>query len=268
MLKTFTYTLLKNVPSYEANLHNGFMDTFSIAGAKFRYRLNPDIKDNDWGSDSACVVEKLCDTGWQINVYSLYSNKYTDSILADINGDGYSDLIGCYQLFTLVHFFNQETKCFDTAVVSLGRSWRLLDKKRKILCDNVDYRGEEISITLYTFHGLEPVPAFYLQFTYSDSSYGYNDTDEDIRLWTIKLYRTEAMKFTDEGGIITPKGDKWLIASTKEKHNIDYYYNFDYIKYWRDRYKKLLGIKNKFNAEEKDKNRRGSSFGQKNFVYS
>ncbi|MDQ2751800.1 MAG: hypothetical protein M3R72_02130 [Bacteroidota bacterium] len=214
--KSYTYDYDFGLP-YVENLENGFMDSFTIANTQFRFRISPDTSEN-------CIVEKFENGDWRKNFktdYSAYSEDY-GGFLSDVNNDGYEDFIEVYKWEEDAILFNPSTKEFDTSTLFDLNEWTLLDTLQNTFCDYKEVHDHQVSSHLYRFNGLKQKILFSVEFTTKEFS--HEDLPVIIRL---DLYK----------GNFEADKNKALISSTRI-HNKRY--EFNYVTYWKKRYKKLL----------------------------
>ena len=209
---------------YIANLKIGFMDTFSLANERFRYRISPDTSKD-------CIIEKFENGEWKENI-AVEHSRFTDIMLEDVNNDGYVDFIVKYQWWEYAYPFNPRKKIFEEKTsFELQYDRKLIDVHRNIYCDNVDIHGEVCS-HLYTFKGLNQKILYTLYFKELKDKNGYNTHVFNA----IELYKGEYEEYRKDLKPILIKRTKVHID------DCDSDYKFNYVRYWKRRYKKLLNL--------------------------
>ena len=184
---------------------------FIIDNVKFRYLI----------IDYRCAVDKFENGHWSNNLSITYSSR-TDTLIADVNNDGYNDIVNSWKWYTEAYLYNKNTKLFNTAHVGLSNEWDLIDSAKNIFCDEKNIKGNEEASTLYTFDSLKRKILYSIKFITKEVP------EEDFPIITsMELYKNN---FEDIGS------NPILINAT----NVDKDYEFDYIKYWTLKYKKLL----------------------------
>jgi hypothetical protein len=198
---------------------DGYIDTFAVAGNKFRIIHHDTLYDG--------IVEKYANNKWQTIIeFGNLGNHNDYHIDADVNGDGFKDIILDWRWYSQAYLYNKKTKSFDTDFVDLSGEWSLLDTVRNIYCDNENIKGYEKKSELYTFNGNEKISLGVVEFEKTD---GENDGDE--KMTKMMLYKYGSIK---QG--------KMLMSKTPLNAEA-FGFEFDYIAYWKKRYKKLLGYK-------------------------
>ncbi len=208
---------------YYANLKLGFMDTFSLANEKFRYRISPDTAKD-------CILEKFENDEWKVNIAVDYT-RFTDTMMEDINNDGYKDFIVSYQWWKYAYLFNPKKRIFEEETsFELQYYYKLIDTRRNIYCDNVYIHGE-ICSHLYTFSGLKQQILYTLYFRQAKDADGF----KTHVIKAIELYKGEY----DESRKDTKPT---LIRKTVVNKSDEEYDDFNYVGYWKKRYKALLSL--------------------------
>lgn len=191
------------------NFDSGYVDTFSIGKNKFRIKA---------ADSNYCVVEKFDGTKWRKN-FSFELSPYGYDKTKDVNADGYDDFINNFEWSGDVYFFDPEQKKFlDKSGLSIAQDWKLLDTAKKIFCAFSEGNLTKPAISqLYTFKNFKIV-----------------------YLYSLEIIFNQDNNYTIEKEILY-KGDKTNIVSEISPAQEISVNDFDYKKFWRRRYKKLLG---------------------------
>ena len=194
-------------------------DRFSIHGAKFRIRNVENDSYLGW------IVEAYKDGKWEKNLqFEKFGTSDDYDRTQDLNGDGYKDFILYRKWYSEVYFFNPREKMFFSTLNCYLNNWTLLDTARKIFCE-LEPRAHTTSLIDSTYSFLYAFKKF-----------------KRIDLFKLKIF------FTSEDGIIkkeilySAKNEKIKIEEIVPKREIDTE-EFDYEKFWKQRYKKLLDYK-------------------------
>ena len=214
-----------------------YIDTFTESGVKFRFVQI----ENDTDVNSA-TLERFTNGKWIERIEFEKINHTGDFDRSeDINRDGYNDITRVLRFTTEVYFFDSIKKDFiDSATAELNDGIFLLDSTRNIFCDFQEFKQlcGNIYTSLYTFKNNKRLNLFKLELS---------NCDDENRLFVNKIILNKCLS----GDLKSLKP----IETTKLKKSInieDYkaikllngeenYFN--YISYWQQRYKKLLGYK-------------------------
>ena len=227
---TFNYS---NLPYWNENMDrfdSAYVDTFTVGGCKFRLvnpfanKLEPD--------DIVVYLEKLINDRWVLTNLSFTKELYGEDINhnTDINEDGFIDITRSNRFTMGVYFFNPKTKTFIDTLLDgnyINTQRIMIDSSRKVFSDLQEGKGMcgQIHSTLYTFKGFQKYYLYDLEL-YNCS----NDPDTITKLILSKyingLY--DSTKRITETDLVKP-----IVASDSGY--------FDYKKFWKERYKKLLG---------------------------
>lgn len=235
----------KTLPYWDSTLNqysDAYIDTFSIGSNKFRF-VNPMA--SQMTGDNSIRLQQRINNQWRVTNLTLTDNIHGSSYdhSNDINGDGYNDITNFLRFTQEVYFFNPKTNSFfDSALAEINPDWTLLDKPNNIYCDFQELKGmkRQISSSLYTFRNFKRYELYHLELYNSDNNeianlitklilskcvLGLPDSLKKVQVMNLrKPIDTDAY---DDHGIYADGSDRY----------------FDYVKYWRERYKKLLGYR-------------------------
>lgn len=234
-IDTFAYS---NLPYWDSTMNrvdDAYIDTFSVAGNRFRL-INPFSNKSEL--DINVYLEKLIKdkwifTGFTINFGNGIGNNYNHS--KDINGDGFNDITENVKFVQSVYYFNPQTMNYLDTISKeyINPEWTLLDTATKLFCDFRDLKQMcgEIHSTLYTFKGFNKYNLYDLEL--------YNCTEKDDNTDTItKLILRKCINGNLDSTI--------AVSETIPPHPIVAAYDstyFDYKNYWQDKYKALLNYR-------------------------
>ena len=183
----------------------GYIDTFSFYGNYFRLIHHDTLYDG--------ILEKYTNGHWEKNIQFEHLGGHNDYYRnKDVNNDNYNDLILEWKWDTEVFLYDPKLKRFTEYSFRHPRDWILLDKKHNIFCDYFDFKfAKQNTSKLYTFKGDKMTVLSSVEF--------FQDKDDNSKIKKIILYKNktkvEELKIND--------------------------YEFDYEKFWKKRYKKILG---------------------------
>lgn len=221
---------------------DAYIDTFSVAGNKFRF-VNP-IATHQTGGNSV-ALQSLINGKWTISKLELEDNIHGGNFFhdQDINGDGFIDIVNTIRFTAVVYFYNPKINSFiDTpALEEVNPDWVLLDKAKNIYCDFQEYKGmcDEIHSKLYTYKEFKRIDLYDL--TLYNCSETNNETNIITKLILSKCINSnsEETKVINETKLDKPIDTQGYNDNGKYPNGSDTY--FDYKKYWQDKYKGLLG---------------------------
>ncbi|MFC4231827.1 hypothetical protein ACFOW1_07990 [Parasediminibacterium paludis] len=207
-----------NLPYFDTSMDHsgaqGYIDTFTINNHKFRIIHQDTLFDG--------TVEKYQNGHWfETMEFENLGNHNDYDISLDLDGDGFRDLIFYWKWNGEVHFFNPIKNEFsDTANCIIERDWTLIDTSKHIFYEN-------------QFGKLIHSPAYSNLFILKDAKridiatleISYNPNDDDQNIIGGKLYSNNYKTAIEN---IIPK-NKTSVT------------DFNYEKFWRDRYLKLIG---------------------------
>ncbi len=247
-IDTFNYS---NLPYWNEKMDRfdtAYVDTFSVDGCKFRF-VNPLTNVGKEYLDASVYLEKEIKNKWIFNGFYLGQGNHIRGFQhsRDINHDGFVDITQNQKWKQQVYFFNPKNKNFDVDTTRdnenyINAEWELLDTARNIFCDFNDFKQmcNDIHSTLYTYNG------FVKQDLYDLELYNCTKTDNDTHLVTkLIISKIFPRKYYDPT-IFFSKDSLIAIQEIKLSHPIDLDKNydspgyFDYVKFWKERYKKLL----------------------------
>jgi hypothetical protein len=214
---------------------NSYIDTFSIAGNRFR--VVHELSDS---FPETATIEKLVGNKWlkRIEFYKqnhFYGFHYNE----DVNNDGYNDIVRESRFDSEVYFFNPSIKNFiDSVGAEINYEIHLIDTANKIFCDFQERKGGagDITSTLYTFKSFHKYDLFQLQLYNGDS----NDDSNSI---ITKLILNKCINGNPDllKQIEVIKLDKPINTEVSDENGNQAY--FDNKQFWFKRYKKLLSLK-------------------------
>lgn len=207
--KEYFYQYDSSLGNLSMNFDEGYIDTFSVGENKFRIRA---------ADSSCCIVEKFYSKEWDEN-FSFDLSQYGYNKSVDINIDGYNDFVNINKWSDNVVFFDPRLQEFSEEEIVTEQV--LLDTTKKIFCDFAAYNlraGPAIS-GLYIFKNYQKVYLFNLKIIFDDNDENYTIKEEI-------LYKGSGT--THKLSEIVPT----------QKTSVD---DFDYEKFWRLRYNRLLG---------------------------
>ena len=205
------------LPYYDTSVRHGdsrgYIDTFSIRNSNFRI-----VHQNKMFNG---VVEKNKDGKWlRVMQFDKLDSHNDYDISQDLNGDGYNDLIFYWKWSGDIHFFDTTKNEFsDTANCSIAIDWALLDSSKHIFYENKfgKLMYSPVPSNLFTFKNSSRIDIATLQITYDPNDYDY--------IFLRGALYVEGSKHQIE-----------KVVPNKKTSVID----FDYQKFWAERYKKLL----------------------------
>ena len=236
----------KNLPIWDSSIDRygeAYIDTFSENGNKFRL-ISP-IKTFFTGGNSIFLEQKK--VGHWVNTQMDLSDNNRGGGLhrdRDINNDGFKDITNNENFSQDVYFYNPKTRSFkNTPYKDINADWELIDTSKNIFCDFQQLKGMsgQIHSTLYTYRKFEKIIFFDLEL--------YNSDGDNADLITKLILRKCKSGTTD----IENSGEKEIeVVKLKKPINIEGYDDhgiypngtdryFDYVGYWKEKYKKLLG---------------------------
>ena len=209
-----------------------YIDTFTEAGIKFRI-----VHGLTHYTSGTAFVEKFWNGKWVIRIVFERTN-HTDefSRFKDVNRDGYKDIMRELRFTKEVYFFDPLKKDFiNPATAWLNNDVFLLDKAKNIFCDMQVFKGMvgQLHSQLYTFKGYKQYLLFDLYF--------YNHTDDGAIVSKLVLSKcvgglSDSMEQIAEFPL--KRSITWMEENNKYADGTEYFY--DYRKFWKERYKKLL----------------------------
>ena len=184
------------------NLNNRYVDTFSIAGARFQLFSNPDTLGD-------LELQVMKNRKWQTNLklhYGINGNEAS----SDFNQDGFNDFVSSLLRGNVVYLFDSIKREFHPEPVSFAFDWAVIDSSRKLYSNNYSshdlYETDLFQLTNFqqTFYYTAPI------------EYHIRDSTETA---TLKLYKVRNNNLDDTILISIRKFD--LLRS-----------DFDYVKFW------------------------------------
>lgn len=216
---------------------DAYIDTFSVAGNKFRF-VNP-IR-TDYSGGHSITLQKFINANWINTNITLEDNARRGCSFFhndDINGDGYSDIVNIIGFTGVVYFYNPKINSFiDTSATEpVNLTWVLLDKQKNIYCDFQELKGMcgQIHSMLYTFKGFERYNPYDLELYNCDND-NYQDIITKFILRKCNNGNIDSAKIVQEIKLTKPLNTQ----QTDQDGNSNY---FDFEKYWQQKYKVLLG---------------------------
>lgn len=236
-IDTALYSQLSYWDSTMERYGTSYIDTFTEGGVKFRFVQ----LENDSDVNSA-TLERYTNGHWIERIEFDKENHTGDfDHSKDINRDGYNDITRILRYTSEVYFFDTIKKDFiDSATAELNDGIFLLDSNRNIFCDFQEFKQlcGNISSSLYTFKNNKRYNIFKLKLS---------NCDDENRIFINKIILNKCLSGDLESlePIETIRLKKSInledykpikLANGEESY-------FDYITYWQDRYKQLLGYK-------------------------
>lgn len=215
---------------------SAYIDTFSVDRIKFRF-VNPITNVGKERYDVYVYLEKQINNKWVYTDFGLSAGNHIGDFYhsKDVNGDAFIDITQNRRFVQAVYFYDPETKNFyvDTTTDDnyINPDWTLIDTARKIFCDFQDLKQMcgQIHSTLYTYKGFKQYSLYDLEL--------YNCTETDYNTDTITKFilskcingNPDSLVKVDETVLKIP-----IVVAYDSSY-------FDYRKYWKERYKNLLG---------------------------
>jgi hypothetical protein len=196
-----------NYDSSKVNIQNfdsGYVDTFSIAGTRFKLFSNPD-------SSNDLEMQVLANGQWITNFRTLYGfdgNLHEN----DVNDDGYADFEQFLHKGSYVFLYDPDAKKMVDTPINISLENGIIDKKANIHYEIWDQNDPEWISTVYQFKGIRQYYLFTLRCISSDTM--PNSVDY------IRVYK--CMNNDPE--------DTVFIRQVKIDED---YSDFDYKKYWK-----------------------------------
>ncbi len=248
-IDTFKYSGLKFLDSTIDEKRNAYIDTFTVDNCNFRF-INPVADRNDL--DIIIYLEKLIDNKWFYTGFTVGFMNHVDDYHhnRDVNGDGFVDITQDERFVQAVYFYDPKTKTYpnttdlhDPETNYINPDWELIDTARKIFCDFQDFKQlcHNIHSILYTYDGFGRHNLYDLElYNCTDTGTGTHFITKLIlsKITERKYYDFRMMDGRDS--LIDSKDIplQTPIDLDKNYDNNDY---FDYVSFWKERYKKLLG---------------------------
>jgi hypothetical protein len=174
-------------------------------------------------------LQKLVHKKWQNRLAFYKYNHYYGIKLKDVNNDGYIDILRKSRWFDEIYLYKPTINNFvDSVCGELFSNSYLIDTLHNIYCDF--FEGKllcyNINSTLYTYRDFHKYSLYKLDL--------YN-CESEMHEKVTKLIISKAINGNDDNlyKIKTINLKKAIFISDKKY--------FDYIKFWRKRYRKLLG---------------------------
>lgn len=187
---------------------------FVVNNTNFRYTI----------VDDECIIEKQEGNNWERVLSYTYSHR-TDSLFADVNNDGYADIINSWRWNDDVYLFNPDKKSYDTTnMVQLENQWVLIDSVNNIYCSLLEGKRRADKSFLYTFDKLDQKILFSIDFQTKKA----DKEDWSELIVGYKLYE----------GVNTEDGKEHMIRQVKCSPQME----FDYEAFWKKNYKELLHL--------------------------
>ncbi len=244
-----------NLPYWDTTMdrfYDAYIDTFSVDGIKFRF-INPE--ENKPQLDILVYLEKSINGQWFYTGFTLgtMNHVYDYCHSKDINGDGFIDITQNLKWNQAVYFYDPKTKTYKNNNKDsqqkdyyINNEWTLIDTKNKIFCDFFDGKQmcDDIHSTLYTFDGFNQKNLYDLEL------YNCTETNNDTHLIT-KLVLSKCLQrkyydqtiFASKDSLVTVKEIKLSEPINLEKAYDDKVGYFDYVTFWKQHYKELLGYR-------------------------
>jgi len=207
-----------NLPYYDSSMYHpgsqGYVDTFTINNYKFRIIHQDTLFDG--------TVEKYKNGQWLRTMQFENLGNHNDyDISLDLDGDGFRDLIFYWKWYGEIHFFDPIKNEFcDTTNCTIGIDWILIDTSNRIFFENKfgKLMNSPVSSNLFTFKNATRIDIATLEILFNP-----NDDNQDIVVG--KLYHNKGKALLEK---IIPKSKTSVT-------------DFDYEKFRKERYKKLIG---------------------------
>jgi hypothetical protein len=210
---------------------NSYIDTFSIAGTRFR--VVHEFVDT---FPQTATIEKLVGDKWLKRIEFYKANHFGDfHYNEDVNNDGYNDIVRESRFDSEVYFYNPSIKNFiDSVGAEINHDIYLIDTANKVFCDFQELKGlcEQITSTLYTFKDFRRYDFYQLELYNCDNA----DTITKLILKKCINGSSDSLKELEEIKLNKPIG-----TDTYDKNGMQTY--FDHKAYWSKRYKKFLSSK-------------------------
>jgi hypothetical protein len=214
------------------------LDTFSIGQTKFRF-INP-IKTR--ANPSFTVLLQRREKEQWINTTirierGMHTNNYVYD--QDLNDDGFNDIVIENRFDEMVYLFDPKSKTFvDSSIQSFNPVRVLLDRKNKIYCDFQLYKGMcgQPQTELYTISGVKKVILYHVDLNNCDDSLGPDYCTKIVLKKSLDGTGYDSLQVIEETKLDTPVPIDYVYVERKKIGG------FDYVKYWRNSYKQLLGM--------------------------
>ncbi|WP_300601303.1 hypothetical protein [Niabella sp.] len=182
----------------------GYQDTFSLDHTTFRVLHHDTLYDG--------IVQKLDRSGWKdilrFEQLGNHNNYFTNK---DLNADGFNDLCLEWKWDMDVFFYDPTQRSFRSKPLRLSYDWHLLDKEKRLYCNYQQTKTASAVSEFYTIQNFDKTVLAHIEFR--------SMVSDDQVLDKAILFRGQTMM--------------GKIAMNKDAE-------FDYVKWWRDHYKKLL----------------------------
>lgn len=244
-----------NLPYWDTTMdrfRSIYIDTFTVDGIKFRF-INPE--ENKQPYDIIVYLEKLINGQWTYTGFTLgtMNHVYDYYHSKDINGDGFIDITQDLKWNQAVYFYDPRTKTYKSnnkyvlqKDYYINKEWTLIDTSRKIFCDFSDGKQmcDDIHSTLYTFDGFNQKDLYDLEL------YNCTETDDDsLFRFVTKLVLSKCLQrkyydkrvFVSKDSLVTVKEIVLSQPIDLQKEYDDKVGYFDYVAFWKQHYKELLG---------------------------
>lgn len=237
-----------NLPYWDTTIDRygkAYVDSFSEGGGKFRL-ISP--SNTPFNGGNSIFLEQYQNGHW-VNKTQYVEDDHGGNLHRDrdINNDGFADITNNTHWMQEVYFYNPSTNSFDTSSDNpdiINNDWELIDTSRNIFCDFNEFKDMpgQIHSSLYTYNKFTQV--FLYQLELDNSS-----VRDSANLITKLILR----KYNPNTGVADDVYEKPIeVLKLKKPIDIEGYDDhgkypngsdryFDYVAYWKGKYKKLLG---------------------------
>jgi hypothetical protein len=242
IIDTINYSTLPYWTDSINRFSEAYIDTFSVGENKFRF-VNP-IASHRTGMN-IITLQKFVNNKWTKTKLTLEDSPHGGYYYhnQDVNGDGFNDIVFGYRYTETVHFFDPSKNNYIVEGSSdfINPNWFLIDKKKNIYCDFQEYKGlcNQIHSQLYTYNGFQKVKLYDLKLDNCSNTNNENNLIHKLVLSKFLYVDKDSTEIIEEikldNPIDTEKGE------LLKQYSDNSYYYFDYRKFWKDRYKKIMG---------------------------
>lgn len=221
---TTDYSKIPIIKTLKDCFHKSYVYYFSVAKNKFRVvHLQSD------SFPQVATVQKFVTNKWENRIEFHNGNKLDNFYFKDVNNDGVIDIVRKTYFDSEIYLFKPSINNFvDSVCGNLNYDVYLIDTLHNIYCDFQSYRQNcgNIFSTLYTFKNYTKYYLYNLEL---------DNCDDEEHLKITKLILSKCIN----GNLENLKEIKTY--KLRKPLNVDQYNYFDNKKFWKGKYKQLLG---------------------------